>query len=177
CRSRHPSATSTRRPQHRAESCGRAAPSRSGEELDVSGGEGPPRCIGSCQAHPGRTCRREARAAWSEGTAQVTQAPIRTFWWRWKYPHRLNFGDEITAPLVERITGRRVAWADPSRCDLVGAGSVVQMILRRQGSNQPKIWGSGLIRAANGPEEPAELDLLAVRGRQTLGRVRNISTR
>ena len=107
----------------------------------------------------------------------MTQALIRTFWWRWKYPHRLNFGDEITAPLVERITGRRVAWADPSRCDLVGAGSVVQMILRRQGSNQPKIWGSGLIRAANGPEEPAELDLLAVRGRQTLGRVRNISTR
>src|SRR5699024_4849046 len=165
------------RPQHRAAPCAHAASPGSGEELDGSRDEGPPWSVGRSRANPRRTCRRDVRAAWREGTAQVTQAPIRTFWWRWKYPHRLNFGDEITAPLVERITGRRVTWADPSRCDLVGAGSVVQMILRKQGSNQPKIWGSGLIRAANGPEEPAELDLLAVRGRQTLGRVRNLSAR
>src|SRR5690625_7026924 len=84
--------------------------------------------------------------------------PISTFWWRWKYPHRLNFGDELTPPLVERITGRRVVWASPDKCDLVGAGSVVQMVLRRQGQNQPRIWGSGFIREANAGEQPAPLD-------------------
>lgn len=104
-------------------------------------------------------------------------APIKTFWWRWKFPHRLNFGDELTPPLVERIIGKRVIWAAPDRCDLVGAGSVVQMILRKQGVNQPRVWGSGFIRAAVDGEQPARLDLLAVRGRSTLGRVENLSGR
>lgn len=104
-------------------------------------------------------------------------APLPTFWWRWKHPHRLNFGDELTPPLVERLTGRRVTWAAPDRCELVGAGSVVQMILRKQGENQPRVWGSGFIRAAADGEEPARLDLLAVRGRSTLGRVRNLAER
>lgn len=103
-------------------------------------------------------------------------APIRTFWWRWKHPHRLNFGDELTPPLVERLTGRRVTWADPASCDLVGAGSVVQMILRRRGENQPRVWGSGFIRAGAEDEPPARLDALAVRGRSTLGRVESLSS-
>ncbi|MGP9538486.1 polysaccharide pyruvyl transferase family protein [Brachybacterium sp. AOP43-C2-M15] len=104
-------------------------------------------------------------------------APITTFWWRWKYPHRLNFGDELTPPLVEHLTGRRVTWAPLDRCDLVGAGSVVQMILRKQGQNQPRVWGSGFIRAEAEGEQPARLDALAVRGRSTLGRVESLSSR
>lgn len=104
-------------------------------------------------------------------------APIRTFWWRWKFPHRLNFGDELTPPLVERLTGRRVTWAAMDRCDLVGAGSVVQMVLRKQNDNQPRVWGSGFISAPADGEEPARLDLLAVRGRSTLGRVENLADR
>lgn len=104
-------------------------------------------------------------------------APISTFWWRWKFPHRLNFGDELTPPLVERLTGRRVIWGAPNRCDLVGAGSVVQMILRKQGTNQPRVWGSGFIRAAAPGEEPAQLDVLAVRGQATLARIDNLVPR
>lgn len=104
-------------------------------------------------------------------------APISTFWWRWKFPHRLNFGDELTPPLVERLTGRRVVWGAPDRCELVGAGSVIQMILKKQGANQPKVWGSGFIRAEAPGEEPARLDALAVRGRSTLARVDSLSAR
>jgi len=101
--------------------------------------------------------------------------PIKTFWWRWKYPHRLNFGDELTPPLVERLTERRVVWAAPDKCDLVGAGSVIQMILRRQAENQPRIWGAGFIQAADGSEQRAQLHVLAVRGTSSLGRVDNLS--
>ncbi|WP_114853527.1 polysaccharide pyruvyl transferase family protein [Brachybacterium sp. YJGR34] len=97
--------------------------------------------------------------------------PIPTFWWRWKYPHRLNFGDEITPELVERLTGRRVTWASPARCDLVGAGSVMQMVLRKRERNRPRIWGSGFISAGTVAGEPVDLDVLAVRGRSTLERV------
>jgi len=104
-------------------------------------------------------------------------APIGTFWWRWKFPHRLNFGDELTPSLVERLTGRRVIWSAPDRCELVGAGSVIQMILKRQGANQPRIWGSGFIREERPGEAHAQLDVLAVRGRSTLSRVDNLSPR
>ena len=98
-------------------------------------------------------------------------APIKIFWWRWKYPHRLNFGDEITAPLGERITGRRVRWAPPEDCDLVGAGSVIQMILKRGGENRPRIWGSGFINAPSPGEPIAAVDALAVRGTRSLSRI------
>ncbi|MGO1354574.1 polysaccharide pyruvyl transferase family protein [Brachybacterium tyrofermentans] len=104
-------------------------------------------------------------------------SPITTFWWRWKFPHRLNFGDELTPPLVERLTGRRVTWASPATCDLVGAGSVIQMVLRRQGTNQPRLWGCGFIREGEADEARARLDVLAVRGTSSLARVDNISPR
>lgn len=103
--------------------------------------------------------------------------PLPVFWWRWKFPHRLNFGDELTPPLVERLTSRQVEWAPVDRCDLVGAGSVVQMVLRSQGSNQPRMWGGGFIREETPDEGPARLDVLAVRGRSTLARVESISPR
>lgn len=98
-------------------------------------------------------------------------APIRLFWWRWKPPHRFNFGDEITAPLVERITGRQVEWASAARCDLVGAGSVVQMIIDKGEDNRPVLWGSGFMRAGAEGADHTELEALAVRGTRTAARV------
>lgn len=98
-------------------------------------------------------------------------APIQLFWWRWKPPHRFNFGDEITAPLVERITGRRVEWASAGRCDLVGAGSVVQMIIDKGSGNRPLLWGSGFMRAGVEGADHTELEALAARGTRTLARV------
>lgn len=103
--------------------------------------------------------------------------PVRTFWWRWQYPHRLNFGDEITAPLVERLTGRRVVWAAPQDCDLVGTGSVIQMVVRRRAANQPAIWGGGFISAPRADEARPVLDLRAVRGTLTRARVDSLSPR
>lgn len=100
---------------------------------------------------------------------------IKTFWWRRQYPHRSNFGDEITAPLVERITGRPVTWAAPDACELVGAGSVIQMVLRRRGDNEPKFWGSGFIGAPGKGAGTVPLHLLAVRGTYSRGRVENTS--
>lgn len=97
--------------------------------------------------------------------------PIKLFWWRWRYPYRLNFGDEFSASLVERLTGRPVEWASAAECDVVAAGSILQMVLRDRGANRPAIWGSGFIRE---PSEggPLELDIRAVRGERTLDAVR-----
>lgn len=98
-------------------------------------------------------------------------APIPLFWWRWKPPHRFNFGDEITAPLVERLTGRRVVWAPPTSCELVGAGSVIQMIIDRGKGNRPLLWGAGFMRAGEKGADSTEFEALAVRGKRTVARV------
>lgn len=98
---------------------------------------------------------------------------VKIFWWRWKPPHRLNFGDEITAPLVERITGRSVVWAPPHRCDVFGAGSVMQMLLERRRDNDPLVWGSGFIADPAYAEDRPTVRASAVRGERTRSNIRS----
>lgn len=98
-------------------------------------------------------------------------SPIPVFWWRRQHPHRANFGDELTAPLLERLTPRRVVWAPATSCELVGAGSVIQMILDRGQGNRPRLWGSGFMRAGAEGVDRTDLDALAVRGHRTVARV------
>ncbi|GAA1301388.1 polysaccharide pyruvyl transferase family protein [Brachybacterium tyrofermentans] len=98
-------------------------------------------------------------------------ATVKVFWWRWKPPQRLNFGDEITAPLVERITGRTVKWAAPDRCDLIGAGSVMQMLIKRRGDNDPLAWGSGFIDDPHLRGDLPTVRASAVRGERTLSNI------
>jgi pyruvyltransferase len=92
---------------------------------------------------------------------------ISLFWWRWKYPLRLNFGDELTAPLLERITHRRVEWASMADCDVVGAGSVLQMVPRVEREIQPAIWGSGFISPPAIGAKKITGEVRAVRGART----------
>lgn len=89
---------------------------------------------------------------------------LKVWWWRWKYPHDLNFGDELTAPLLERLTGRPVVWAPLEQADLVGAGSVLQNIMRSKRTSMPVAWGTGLIRPYEGVI-PQGFRPAAVRGR------------
>lgn len=94
-------------------------------------------------------------------------APLRLYWWRWKFPHRLNFGDELSAPLLERITGRRVEWTALETCDVVGAGSILQKVVRAKRSDSPSVWGSGLIQPPAVGAIPISGDVRAVRGELT----------
>lgn len=98
--------------------------------------------------------------------------PVRLYWWRWKYPDRLNFGDEISAPIIEALTGRRVEWTDAETCDLVAAGSVIQQITRTKRQQMPMFWGTGLINPPKENAKPVELPALALRGELTRTRVR-----
>ncbi|MDM7831748.1 polysaccharide pyruvyl transferase family protein [Cellulomonas edaphi] len=91
---------------------------------------------------------------------------IRLWWWRWRHPYDLNFGDEVSAPLLERLTGRRVVWTPLERADVVAAGSVLQIAIARRRASLPVIWGSGFIE----PQTYDSLDDLApraVRGTST----------
>ncbi len=111
------------------------------------------------------------RAAVPDGEAVFRKKPIALYWWRWQYPKRLNFGDEITAPLVERITGRRVRWTSPEECRLVGAGSVLQKVIRLREDELPLFWGTGFISAPAEDEPARDVPALAVRGRLSRDRL------
>ncbi|MDO8152699.1 polysaccharide pyruvyl transferase family protein [Isoptericola sp. b408] len=94
-------------------------------------------------------------------------SPLRLWWWRWRYPTELNFGDELTTPLLERLTGRPVEWSPLEQADVVGAGSVLQTVLRSRPDRMPKIWGTGMIAPLQDAAPPS-FRPLAVRGRLSL---------
>ncbi|MFC7878050.1 glycosyltransferase [Isoptericola sp. NPDC057391] len=99
--------------------------------------------------------------------AAAGTGPVRLWWWRWRHPTELNFGDEVTAPVIERLTGRRVVWTALPQAEIVGAGSVLQLALRKRAANMPTVWGAGMIRPFTG-EAPADFVPRAVRGRLSL---------
>lgn len=75
----------------------------------------------------------------------------------------MNFGDEITPLLLERLWGFNVTWASPDKCKLVGAGSIIEILEKKSRKNEIHIWGSGFIK--DGPNNTFDnLQFHAVRG-------------
>jgi len=103
--------------------------------------------------------------------------PLKVFWWRYEYPDKLNFGDELTPYIIERLWGRKCEWADIPDCEMAAVGSIIE-ILQWESEGQPiKVWGSGFIKP--GPRYAHKnLDFYAVRGPKSLSRivqVRNVA--
>jgi len=62
------------------------------------------------------------------------------------YAYEPNFGDELSPAIVEKLSGRKVKFADRwKRVDLVGLGSVLHHIHDPDYSGY--VWGTGLIAA------------------------------
>lgn len=86
------------------------------------------------------------------------------------YPRIRNFGDEMTPQIIKSIWGRQCEWADPTECEMAGAGSIIEMLQERAQDNPVKIWGSGFLY--DGPDlGQTNLDIYAVRGRLSQYRV------
>jgi hypothetical protein len=101
---------------------------------------------------------------------KVLNRPLKLYWWRYEYPHKLNFGDEITPFLIERLTNRRVIWSSTDRCDVAGAGSIVEVLQSYSRRNHIKVWGSGFIKDG-GVNPNRNLEFVAVRGHLSLERI------
>jgi len=101
----------------------------------------------------------------------VRKDPIKTFWWRDPEHGIVNFGDEITKDIVNRIFGYQCAWAPLEECSLIGAGSIIELAETRRADNAIHVWGSGFIREQSGHDSLHDLVFHAVRGERTLARV------
>lgn len=88
----------------------------------------------------------------------------------------INFGDDISPILVERITGHPVRHSRVSYCDYAAIGSIMEMIIERRWKrlikgrfSSIKIWGSGYIRPGVS-SSTAFMRPLALRGKLTAER-------
>jgi hypothetical protein len=96
------------------------------------------------------------------------------YWWRYEYPKKLNFGDEITPFIVERLFNRRCKWVPPNKCDVAGAGSIIEILERESKGNPIAVWGSGFIESGE-VNEFKNLNFHAVRGKLSQDRIGNFS--
>jgi len=79
---------------------------------------------------------------------------LRVYWWN----DQPNFGDRVTADIVESLFGYTVVWSEIDRCEVMGAGSILGWASGRGNC----VWGSGFMF----PDEPVNPELVycAVRG-------------
>ena len=92
----------------------------------------------------------------------------------WSRGHERNAGDWFSPLICERLSGRAVVYADPRRCDLAAAGSLLARLnkshpLHRIGLRRSlHVWGTGSLRPEDRLSGPHRLH--ALRGRLTLAR-------
>ena len=92
----------------------------------------------------------------------------------WSRGHQRNAGDWFSPLICERLSGRPVVYADPRRCDLAAAGSLLARLnkshpLHRLGFRRGlDIWGTGSLRG--GDRLTGAHRVHALRGRLTLAR-------
>lgn len=106
---------------------------------------------------------------------KYTKPPIKLYYWRYDYPRWLNFGDEITPYILERLFGRKSTWAPPPECDMAGAGSLIEILQRESNGHDIAVWGSGFIKSGD-KNSLSNLHFSAVRGKLSQDRVGDKNT-
>lgn len=95
---------------------------------------------------------------------------IRLFWWNEKKFHgktKENYGDLLGLYLAEKISGKKVVWANPSKFSIANFFSPIYVTIGSiltQVSTNCIVWGSGIISKEY---KIKEAKFLAVRGPQT----------
>lgn len=105
---------------------------------------------------------------WNKG-----KGPLKLFWWRYNFPTQLNFGDEITPIIINKLWGYKCKWSDINECNLAGAGSILEKLIRdHKNNNIIKVWGSGFMHKGDFIKNCGGLDFYAVRGRLSSRRIK-----
>jgi pyruvyltransferase len=93
------------------------------------------------------------------------------YWWRFDSQPKRNFGDEISPLLVDEIFGRRCMWVLPHQCEVVAAGSIIELMMEMKGHNRPVLWGTGFMREEDDHLSEHDFDVVAVRGARSRDRM------
>jgi pyruvyltransferase len=101
----------------------------------------------------------------------MSPEPLPLYWWRLETHPRGNFGDELSAVLIEEIFGRRCIWSPPAQCELAAAGSIAEILLALKAGNRAALWGTGFMRDDDHDIAPHEFAVAALRGTRSRDRV------
>lgn len=93
-----------------------------------------------------------------------------------------NFGDVLSAKIVEQASGQSVEWVSLKEADLVALGSLGERVIKKRlrryvlkGFQPLKVWGTGFL--APGPTKSDRfLDVYALRGKLSAARIQTKST-
>lgn len=98
---------------------------------------------------------------------------VKLYWWRLDGDRsgNGNFGDEITKEIIETAFHRRTEWAPAEHCQIIGAGSIIELVTESKGGNRPYLWGSGFIRKGTLTVSSADYEIIGIRGRASKKRI------
>lgn len=65
-------------------------------------------------------------------------------------------------------------WSPPEECEIAGAGSIIEILIKKKGVNKPVLWGSGFIKKDNITISSNDFNIKALRGKLSLERTRGI---
>jgi hypothetical protein len=99
---------------------------------------------------------------------------LKLYWWRYDPPERLNFGDELTHQIIKSLFDKRCTWSPPEECEMAGAGSIIEVLLKHKKQNKPTLWGSGFIKEDDFDISEDDFDIVALRGKLSLERTSGI---
>ncbi len=100
----------------------------------------------------------------------MSDDPVKLFWWRLEPPERLNFGDEVTPYIIKKLWDKESEWSRVQECDIVGAGSILELLVDHSAGRKIAVWGSGFIEDGD-HVVPNNLEFYAVRGKKTRDRL------
>lgn len=98
---------------------------------------------------------------------RVLNKPIKV--WFFREPDFINFGDELTTDIIERLFKRKCELVDINDADLYGVGSIIELA-NRERVKKSYVWGSGFI-SQGGRVSNTKLFFKAVRGEETKQRL------
>jgi len=101
--------------------------------------------------------------------------PIKLYWSSGLKNGKKNFGDGLSPVLCEAISGRKIVYAKPQRCDLVAVGSLLQRLKNHFWTHRVHVWGTGLIERHPPFHTPHFIH--AVRGKLTANALKNKQVR
>ncbi len=101
----------------------------------------------------------------------LKKPPLKLYWW-FDNICTSNFGDLVSKDILLNIFGRSTSWASTSDCDLIAAGSILEIIQNTPPKYRSYVWGSGFIREDSKNNNLNHLIFKAVRGKKTKTRVK-----
>ena len=94
---------------------------------------------------------------------------LKLYWWQ--PPDFSNFGDCVSRDIILNIFGYNCDYAPLDSCDLMAAGSILELAAAENRKHPAYVWGSGFIRE-DSDNEIGRVIFKSVRGKKTLSRIK-----